>query len=125
MTRARQELDRLEGKPVVETFTIDAAQSWQPTVEVAEGQVVTIRARGMWCGDTRNPRQTTCGPDGMTKGGELVYHLEGRVGDGQAFRVGNSARFTAPASGTLSFRMSDGNHTNNSGSVTVAIELAQ
>lgn len=120
---ARQELDRLEGKPVVQTFEIDAAQSWQPTVEVRAGQRIEIAARGQWCGNTASRASRTFGPDGIENIAKPYGWLEGKIGDGRAFRVGSSFSFVAEADGMLYLQMHDAIKSDNDGAISVRVRI--
>lgn len=123
---ARQELDRLEGKPVMQTFTIDAAQSWQPTIEVRAGQRVEIVARGRWTASKNSPAFTS-GPDGIPHPRTKVhsYYLEGRLA-GTTFPIGSKHTFIADTNGTLEMQQAEtGSRDDNEGSVSVSIRISE
>lgn len=117
--------DELRGKAKVQEFTIEAAKSWQPTIEVKKGQRVEVRASGTWNGAVDHGDKGISGPDGTRhpQHGRLTYYLEGKVGEGSAFKIGSRAEFTADTDGPLVMRMNDTNRPNNSGALSVAISV--
>lgn len=117
---ARAELDRLEGKPVVERFEVDSAKDWQDSgVYVNAGEAVRITAVGRWTASTSEPARFTFGPDGNGKG---LYHLEAKIGNGDAIAVGSRYVISPGQEGPLYFRMRDGRFDDNAGKLQVVIE---
>ncbi|MDB5290148.1 MAG: hypothetical protein JWL69_1389 [Phycisphaerales bacterium] len=102
-------------------FKIEAAEDWQPTVEVQQGQEIRIRAAGKWCANITKRKSTTFGPDGS----DGSCYLEGRIGDGEAFRIGSSLNFTAKMAGTLEMRMHDSPRDDNDGALDVGIMMGK
>ena len=81
-----------------------------------------MAARGKWTYN-RN-KNMTAGPEGAPKedGGKGTWaHLEGRIGDGPAFKIGASASFVADADGVLEMEMNDPFHNDNEGSIEVVV----
>jgi hypothetical protein len=103
-------------------FKIEAARDWQRTVKVQEGQEISIRAAGKWCGNSNDRRNATVGPEGRPDG---FYALEGSIGGGPVFKIGSSFTITAKATGTLEMRMHDNDREDNDGALEVRVVVGK
>ena len=116
--KTEADLTAIEG----EKFTIKATEEWQQTIAVKRGQSVYVIARGKW--SYNRYKNLTAGPDGVPKDDgtkETWGHLEGRIGNGPAFKIGTSVNFVADADGILEMEMHDPFHNDNEGSIDVVI----
>ena len=110
--------------------TVNANQRWTPTgITVAKGQQVRFDASGevqlstgrqRHRGDRRleDGRRLSAGP----LPGQLAGALIGRVGNGQAFGIGNQGGpLSMPAAGVLYLGVNDDNVDDNRGAFTVTV----
>ena len=116
---AQGEVAKLEGKPVVQTFTIDAALPRTPTIDVRSGEKISIRATGRW---SHSPTDKNgYGPEGAGRAGSDLGTLQGQIGNGDPFLVGRGRDFIADADGTLYLFMRDSTPKDNQGSIQATI----
>jgi hypothetical protein len=108
------DIDATANAGKAQRFTIRAERDWQDACEVTAGATLRVAAEGKW---SAVPGREPHGPEGVAQ----QYHLEARVAEGVAFRVGANLEFVAAESGMLQFRMHDGKHGDNKGSVTVTL----
>jgi hypothetical protein len=110
--------------------TVNANQRWTPTgITVAKGQQVSFAASGeVQLSPDPNDKAGTAGSKQgrrMTGGplpGQLAGALIGRVGNGQAFGIGNQpGPLSMPAAGVLYLGVNDDNVDDNSGAFTVTV----
>jgi hypothetical protein len=110
--------------------TVNASQRWTPTgLTVAKGQQVRFDASGEVQLSTDS--NDTAGTAGSKIGrrlsagplpGQLAGALIGRVGNGQAFGIGNqSGPLSMPAAGVLFLGVNDDNVDDNRGAFTVTV----
>ena len=99
---------------------MDAALNWQDVLPLHKGDRVRATARGTWFYNI-NKNQST-GPDGP---GDGERYLEGRVGQGRAFKVGSSASFVAEEDGMLQMRMNDSVRSDNEGHLDVTVSVSR
>jgi hypothetical protein len=109
--------------------TVNANQAWTSTgITVTKGQVVTLASSGevqlssdaadvAMLGGSKLGRRITNGP----LPGALAGALIGRVGNGQAFGIGDQATLTMPDSGLLFLGVNDDNVGDNQGAFTVTV----
>jgi len=110
--------------------TVNATQRWTSTgITVAKGQRVAFQASGeVQLSPDANDTATTAGSKlgrRMSAGplpGQLSGALIGRVGNGQAFGIGNQTEaLTMPAAGMLYLGVNDDNVDDNRGAFTVTV----
>ena len=110
--------------------TVNANQRWTPTgITVAKGQQVRFDASGeVQLSTDANDTAVTAGSKigrRLSAGplpGQLAGALIGRVGNGQAFGIGNQAGpLTMPAAGMLFLGVNDDNVDDNRGAFTVTV----
>jgi hypothetical protein len=119
MDRMAGELGKVEAR----TFTIYANTDWQPTIQVQKGEKITVRAEGVWQWCVPRGAGGTCGPNGQIDPSQhkVLYYLVGRISQGEAFKIGSAAAFTAGDSGMLSMQMMDTGLDDNAGNLSVTI----
>jgi hypothetical protein len=113
---AQARLDLILGQLNGISVKVAANGDWQRVTDVETGQRLKIVAKGKWIG---NPKRDACGPDGF---GEW-YYLEGRIGGGEAFKIGPSSVVEASAAGALEMRMHDDDQTDNRGELDVSVSV--
>ena len=110
--------------------TVNASQPWTPTgITVAKGQQVRFEASGeVQLSTDGNDTAVTAGSKmgrRLSAGpmpGQLAGALIGRVGNGQAFGIGNQAGpLSMPAAGMLYLGVNDDNVDDNRGAFTVTV----
>ncbi len=110
--------------------TVNASQPWTPTgITVAKGQQVRFDASGeVQLSTDGNDTAVTAGSKigrRLSAGpmpGQLAGALIGRVGNGQAFGIGNQAGpLSMPAAGMLFLGVNDDNVDDNRGAFTVTV----
>ncbi|MBC7811785.1 MAG: hypothetical protein H7175_11590 [Burkholderiales bacterium] len=114
-----------------QTFTVDSTSGWQNTDVVLQmgDQVVVEYVSGEWHIEPSEPYSDA---DGGASGCDFDDCLEpvraytksglvGRIGDGEAFAIGNYAEITAQTEGPLQLRVNDAGILDNEGSITVSI----
>ena len=110
--------------------TVNAAQRWTPTgITVANGQQVGFDASGeVQLSTDPNDTAATAGSKmgrRLSAGplpGQLAGALIGRVGNGQAFGIGNQpGPLSMPAAGVLFLGVNDDNVDDNRGAFTVTV----
>lgn len=111
-------LDSMTATAATQSFRVDAAKDWQPTVTVKKGQTISIKAEGQWSNNIA--AGTIYGPAGGSYNGEPYFFLEGRIGSSY-IRIDEGWEGAAGADGVLDLRMHDLVHTDNAGMVTVTI----
>ena len=110
----RSLIDRVVG--ATRAFKIEAAKDWQPTIEVQKGQRIEIEVEGQWLTDASRPTLSS-DANGLNVGKYYVMYMEGRIGEGEAFRIGTSKTLDVPVSGMLQLRCYDPQRQDNAGSV--------
>ncbi len=122
MDEAMGEVDALANAGKSHRFVIRADRPWQNTVDVRAANTLTIRAMGKW---NPGPAHSVYGPAGGTPPGQDAerFYLEGRIGNGNSFRVGESMTVTAEADGALQLQMFDSDHSDNGGEMRVVITI--
>ncbi len=116
---AKEELDRLEGKPVVQTLDVVAGDGWVDVSQVKAGQRIKITASGTWCANTTNREKWTFGPEGAVIDG-IQYGLMAQVG-GREIYIGRGRVIAAPEDGMLRLRLFGGSVQNDDGQVIVNV----
>jgi hypothetical protein len=110
--------------------TVNASQRWTPTgITVAKGQQVRFDSSGeVQLSTDPNDTAGTAGSkigrrlSGGPLPGQLAGALIGRVGNGQAFGIGNQAGpLSMPAAGVLFLGVNDDNVDDNRGAFTVTV----
>jgi len=110
--------------------TVNANQRWTPTgITVAKGQQVRFDASGeVQLSTDPNDTAVTAGSkmgrrlSGGPLPGQLAGALIGRVGNGQAFGIGNQTDpLSMPAAGVLFLGVNDDNVDDNRGAFTVTV----
>ncbi len=98
---------------------IDAKNAqWTPAAKVHKGQTIVITAAGICLiGRNRHPF------DADGKKGDHTGTLMGRIGDSSEFVVGKSFSQTADEDGVLQLRLNDKIYEDNTGELTVTIEV--
>jgi len=109
---------RPEDKPKAPTapdkIAISVMEPWPFSRPVRKGQKLHITATGRW---RVMPRGKWHGPDGGK------FYLQGRLDDGQPFRVGADITIEIKRDGVLHLGMFEGGkYSNNRGGITVTIE---
>jgi hypothetical protein len=110
-------------------IVVRATQQWTPTgLTVQAGQLVNFSATGkvnlggdvaVPAGSTSGRRPTAAAPIPSTLGGALL----GRVGNGQAFGIGNQTSISMPDSGQLFLGINDDDLGDNSGEYRVVVDV--
>jgi hypothetical protein len=120
LDRADLELTLLAGV----SFTVRADEDWQRATNVLAGAPVKLRASGQWWASRARRDEYTCGPDGRPDPGtkEVRFYLEGRIGDGEPFKIGSSYSMTPDTGGMLYLRMADTGFQDNGGSLKVVVQ---
>jgi hypothetical protein len=110
--------------------TVNASQRWTPTgITVAKGQQVRFEGSGeVQLSTDANDTAVTAGSktgrrlSGGPLPGQLAGALVGRVGNGQAFGIGNQpGPLSMPAAGMLFLGVNDDNVDDNRGAFTVTV----
>ncbi len=105
-------------------FRIYATKNWQTTISLRKGESVTISASGRWSTWGKHLRYA-CGPDGLNDPVNHIFHgyLEGKIGNGKPFKIGDYAHLRASQDGRLKMQMYNytGNLANDSGFLTVEV----
>jgi hypothetical protein len=108
---------------------VQANADWQDTrIMLRKGDTVSVAASGSY--QYEKDSKTTSGPEGMP--GELTRNrppcpkltpcaLVARIGYGQPFEIGGSARFLAPEMGSLALRINEQPVYDNTGALDVEI----
>ena len=107
------------------SLRLPAAQDWRATLDVRQGDDIQVSAEGLWTPLPGRGQSTAVDAEGLTlkATGETIGYLEGRIGDGEPFKIGADLRFTAETSGPLLLRMHDENRTDNLGALDVDIRI--
>ncbi len=112
---------------VTTTFKVAANRDWQPLMPVQKGDVLQIRAAGVWCNDVGQRKRFTTNADGdpHRNNSDFIPNtpysaLIGRVGE-QRFLVGTSATIHVEQDGQLEMRINDKGTDDNDGELTVVI----
>ena len=106
-------------------FSVRANAKSTPTLGLHRGDRVEVEATGhYWTPWTGRGQMAIADADGLLAGGnDSVGYLEGRIGDGEFFRIGSRLAFTADADGVLHLRMRDDDRTDNAGQLYVKIRI--
>ena len=100
-----------------EPIAISVREPWPFSMKVRRGQRLHITATGRW---RISPRSKWHGP------GDKAFHLRGRLGDGEPFKIGADHTLEVAEDGVLHAGMNEGGtYANNSGGVTVVIETTE
>lgn len=112
---------------VTTTFKVAASRDWQPLMQVQKGDVLQIRATGVWCNDVGQRKRFTTNADGDPHRNVSDFipntpysALIGRVGE-QRFLVGSSATIHVQEDGKLEMRINDKGTDDNDGELMVVI----
>lgn len=112
--------------PAGKFYTIEAAKEWQDTVEVKQGDKVTIKAGGEW---TYRKETPPFGPSGYTIDNSRSphYYLEGRIGDGSPFAINDGLTLNIGLDGMLQMEMKNmrnaGPREDNTGEMKVTVQV--
>jgi hypothetical protein len=125
----REATRRPATRQAAQTVFVDAQTRWTATgIQVNQGDLITFDARGIVQlssdpGDTAiaagaySRRQASGAPLPDALAGALI----GRIGNGQAFGVGDQRQITAPASGELFLGVNDDHLADNRGGFRVEV----
>ncbi|MCE5328226.1 MAG: hypothetical protein LLG01_17620 [Planctomycetaceae bacterium] len=109
-------------------LTLPANTIWTAAGTYQKGQIVFIKARGLW---KIRDAHGTCTADGRVFdwSGEVVMGaLRGRVGQGKPFKVGSNLRLEVPQDGVLELGMDAGDndyaYEKNSGQLSVTVRTS-
>lgn len=112
---------------VTTTFKVAANRDWQPLMPVQKGDVLQIRATGVWCNDVGQRKRFTTNADGdpHRNNSDFIPNtpysaLIGRIGE-QRFLVGTSATIHVEQDGKLEMRINDKGTDDNDGELIVTI----
>ena len=106
-------------------FDVSAQTDWHPSLTLRKGDTVHVTTDGLWTPLLGRGRSALVGGEGfaLKASGEVIGYLEGKIGDGDPFKIGSGLRFTAETSGPLLLRMHDDNRADNLGALDVDIRI--
>jgi len=112
---------------VTTTFKVAANRDWQSLMQVHKGDVLQIRATGVWCNEVGERKRFTTDANGDPHRNisDFVPNtpysaLIGRVGE-QRFLVGSSATIHVEEDGKLEMRINDKGTDDNDGELSVVV----
>ena len=116
-----------EPDPDTKVVRVEANKMWNPAGAYKAGQVLELKATGIW---RIQAQRGSCTADGRPfdwSKGEVVGHLRGRFSGGEPFKIGTRHTFKAPKDGILELGIADSDdadrYKDNSGALKVTIQV--
>jgi hypothetical protein len=119
MDGAQGEIDALVNAGKAHRFVVKAGREWTETIQVTEGQQVSIQIDGQW--KFGHEAKNIGRPEGEADGKR--FGPIARVADGPSISVGAQSTLTADRDGIISLRLDGGAWNNDSGAVTAIVTV--